>query len=56
MFLARLVANVRSPLELALYLWYSIYRQGGVQVHLISVASLNFPVLAVMPVSFSPFL
>ena len=40
-------ASLRSPLELALY------RQGGVQAHLISVASVNVPVLVVPPVFFA---
>ena len=59
MFLPRLVASLQSPLELALYLGYSSFqsqkqnRQGEVQADLISVASVNIPVLVVLPVVFA---
>ena len=59
MFLVRVVASLRSPLELALYLGYSSFQsqkqnlQGGVQARLISVASVNVPVLEVPPVIFA---
>ena len=56
MFLARLVASLLSPLELALPLNYSSFqsqqsqkqsRLWGLQAPLISVASVNVPVVAI---------
>ena len=62
MILARLVASLLSPLELALPLKYSSFqsqqsqqqsRQGGLQARLLSIASVNIPVLAIPPVVFA---
>ena len=62
MLLARLVASLPSALKLALPLKYSSFqsqqsqkqsRQGELQACLISVASVNVPVLAVPPVIFA---
>ena len=64
MLLARLVASLLSPLELALPLKYSSFqsqqsqkqsRQWGLQAPLISVASVNVPVVAIPSVVW-PFL
>lgn len=62
MFLARLVASLLSPLELALPLKYSSFQsqqsqkqsgQGGLQARLLSVVLVNVPVLAIPAVVFA---